>query len=69
MEIKKIWYPGIFPGHDTKMRQTPTVGSEMTVKAQMAMALTKKVLVVAAKLWMLMVRMKTPLGKPMSPAV
>ena len=52
-----------------KMRQTPMVGSEMTVKAQMVMALMRKVLAVVAKLPMLMARMRTLKRKPMNPAV
>ena len=51
------------------MRQTPTVGPEMTVKAQMVMALMRKVLAAVAKLPMLMARMRTLKRKPMNPAV
>ena len=52
-----------------KMRQTLTVGPEMTVKTQMPMALMRKILVVVVKLPMLMARTKTLMGKPMNPAV
>ena len=51
------------------MRQTLTTGPEMTAKAQMAMALMRKVLVVLAKLQMLVARTKTLMEKLMNPAV